>query len=318
METATERRDNRPKWFLEGKKVEMTFLDEKFRFNWEIVIDLSSGTLIGDALSLEEDANVIVEAVKAGLYSHTPPATLLLGNRSDDLLKNVRSRLQQEGIPHPVEMATDTQEIRRYEISTALQPWESRFVSQEIKGRTKRQVAMEILRSLMGAYVTLVNQVPKKIEKRRKALPVEATVAAPISSQMGAPEQPPTETATKGKRVLIAEDSLTGLQLIESSLRQAGYETVTAKDGEEAEQKIRTEKLDAVILDVVMPKKNGFQICRELRRDPNYQYLPVIFISSKSEVSDRLWGLKQGANEYLIKPFHIRDLVATVKKYVAA
>ncbi|MBI5379896.1 MAG: response regulator, partial [Nitrospirae bacterium] len=129
---------------------------------------------------------------------------------------------------------------------------------------------------------------------------------------------PPAESASKGKRVLIAEDSLTGLHLIENSLRQAGYETVTAKDGEEAERKIRSEKLDAVILDVVMPKKNGFQICRELRRDPNYQYLPIIFISSKSEVSDRLWGLKQGANEYLIKPFHIRDLVATVKKYVAA
>lgn len=318
METATERRDNRPKWFLEGKKVEMTFLDEKFRFNWEIVIDLSSGTLIGDALSLEEDANVIAEAVKAGLYSHTAPATLLLGNRSTTLLKEVRDRLQQDGIPYPVEMASDTQEIRRYEINTALQPWESRFVSQEIKGRTKRQVAMEILKSLMGSYVTLANQIPKKIEKRRKAVPVEAAVAAPISSQVGAPEQPAAEVALRGKRVLIAEDSLTGLQLIENSLRQAGYETVTAKDGEEAERKIRSEKLDAVILDVVMPKKNGFQICRELRRDPNYQYLPIIFISSKSEVSDRLWGLKQGANEYLIKPFPIRELVATVKKYIAA
>ena len=72
-------------------------------------------------------------------------------------------------------------------------------------------------------------------------------------------------------------------------------------------------KFDAAIIDIIMPKKNGYQVCRDLRRDPAYKDVPIIMVSSKNQTSDKMWGLKQGANEYITKPFNPKDLVSVVK-----
>ncbi|MEC4686354.1 MAG: response regulator [Nitrospirota bacterium] len=117
-------------------------------------------------------------------------------------------------------------------------------------------------------------------------------------------------------RILVAEDSITDLQFIKNALKETGYEILTASNGDEAEQKVRSEVVDLIILDVVMPKKNGFQVCRSLKRDEKYRHIPIILITSKTQDSDRFWGLKQGADEYVTKPFEPTDLLEAVKKHL--
>jgi twitching motility two-component system response regulator PilH len=117
-------------------------------------------------------------------------------------------------------------------------------------------------------------------------------------------------------RILVAEDSVTDLEYVRNTLKDTGHEIVTASDGEEAEKKLRSEKFDLIILDVIMPKKNGFQVCRDLKRDAEFKDIPVILITSKSQESDRFWGMKQGANEYITKPYEPAELLSAVKKYI--
>jgi twitching motility two-component system response regulator PilH len=79
---------------------------------------------------------------------------------------------------------------------------------------------------------------------------------------------------------------------------------------------VKSEKIDLIILDVVMPKKNGFQVCRDIKSNDQYKNIPVIMVTSKDQESDKFWGMKQGADEYLIKPFKPEDLLKAVKKYI--
>jgi twitching motility two-component system response regulator PilH len=117
-------------------------------------------------------------------------------------------------------------------------------------------------------------------------------------------------------KILIADDSLAELQLFQATLQTTGHTIVTVMDGEAAEAKMKSEKIDLVILDVVMPKKNGFQVCRDIKSNDQYKNIPVIMVTSKDQESDKFWGMKQGADEYLIKPFKPEDLLKAVKKYI--
>jgi twitching motility two-component system response regulator PilH len=117
-------------------------------------------------------------------------------------------------------------------------------------------------------------------------------------------------------KILIAEDSITDAKYVESILADKGYELVFAKDGEEAENRIKTDKFDLILLDVVMPKKNGFQLCREIKKNENTKHIPVILITSKREEADKFWGKMQGADEYITKPFEPIDLLAVVKRWL--
>jgi len=115
-------------------------------------------------------------------------------------------------------------------------------------------------------------------------------------------------------KLLIAEDSNTDIVFLQETLKVTSHDIILARDGEEAEKKARSESPDLIILDVVMPKKNGFQICRDLKRDPKYKHIPIIMTTSKSGDSDKFWGKKQGADEYLVKPFEPMDLLLAIKK----
>ena len=115
-------------------------------------------------------------------------------------------------------------------------------------------------------------------------------------------------------RILIAEDSETDLQFVKGTLKDSSHSFIIAKDGEEAEAKARAEIPDLIILDVIMPKKNGFQVCRDLKKDDNYKHIPIILVTSKSQESDKFWGIKQGANEYITKPYEPGELLKIVKK----
>jgi twitching motility two-component system response regulator PilH len=121
---------------------------------------------------------------------------------------------------------------------------------------------------------------------------------------------------TRMAKILIADDSVAELQIFQQTLQPTGHTIVTVLDGEAAEEKIKSEKIDLIILDVIMPKKNGFQVCRDIKSNDQYKKIPVIMVTSKDQESDKFWGMKQGADEYLIKPFKPEDLLKTVKKYI--
>jgi twitching motility two-component system response regulator PilH len=115
-------------------------------------------------------------------------------------------------------------------------------------------------------------------------------------------------------KILVVEDSPTYLRKITDFLQGLGYEVITAIDGEEALEKAVRENPSLIVLDVILPKKNGFQVCRQLKTSPATQDIKILMITSKSQDSDRFWGLKQGADEYLTKPFVEDVLLANVSR----
>jgi twitching motility two-component system response regulator PilH len=117
-------------------------------------------------------------------------------------------------------------------------------------------------------------------------------------------------------KVMVVDDAYSELQVMETILRSAGHEVLTYLNGEELEDKIAAEHPDVVLLDIVMPKRNGFDVLRGLRRDSRTRATPVVVVSSKNQESDRNWGLKQGADEYLPKPFTADQLLNAVRRFV--
>ncbi|MGD1902402.1 MAG: response regulator transcription factor [Geitlerinemataceae cyanobacterium] len=115
-------------------------------------------------------------------------------------------------------------------------------------------------------------------------------------------------------KVLVIEDSATQREMIADLLRKNGLTVIEATDGIEALDKIQISPPDLVILDIVMPKMNGYEVCRRLKADPSMQGVPVVMCSSKGEEFDRYWGMKQGADAYVAKPFQPNELVGTVKQ----
>ena len=117
-------------------------------------------------------------------------------------------------------------------------------------------------------------------------------------------------------KILVADDSVTELLMITTALQERGFEVVTAVDGDEALEKVFTEQPQCIILDVVMPKQNGFQLCRRLRRIEASRDIPIILLSQKNTPVDRAWGLQQGADLYITKPFTREELVASVLQLI--
>ncbi|MEO0317874.1 MAG: twitching motility two-component response regulator transcription regulator protein [Pseudomonadota bacterium] len=102
--------------------------------------------------------------------------------------------------------------------------------------------------------------------------------------------------------ILVVDDSPTDRHFLADLLTRHGYSVTTADNGESALLQIRSKRPDLVLMDVVMPGQNGFHATREIARDPATQGLPIIICSSKQQESDRAWGLRQGARDYLVKP----------------
>jgi len=115
------------------------------------------------------------------------------------------------------------------------------------------------------------------------------------------------------KTILVVDDSPTERCFLTDLLRKNGFEIVAAETGEEGVAKAKLEKPDLILMDVVMPGLNGFQATRMLARDPATQRIPVIMCTTKSQETDRVWGLRQGAIDYLVKPIVAAELLAKVK-----
>jgi twitching motility two-component system response regulator PilH len=114
------------------------------------------------------------------------------------------------------------------------------------------------------------------------------------------------------ERILIVEDSPTAMLQITTILQNKGYELLHAVDGEEALQKAADKLPHLIVLDIILPKKNGFQVCRQLKTTTQTQEIKILMLTSKTQESDRFWGLKQGADDYMTKPFEASDLLKKV------
>lgn len=117
-------------------------------------------------------------------------------------------------------------------------------------------------------------------------------------------------------KVMVVDDAYSELQVMETILRSAGHDVVTYLDGDQLEDKIVKERPDVVLLDIVMPKRNGFEALRGLRKDERTKQTRVVVVSSKNQESDRIWGIRQGADEYLPKPFTSEQLLTVVRRFL--
>ncbi|MCM0593635.1 MAG: response regulator [Gloeotrichia echinulata IR180] len=114
--------------------------------------------------------------------------------------------------------------------------------------------------------------------------------------------------------VLIVEDGLTDMEILSRYLQQAGYSVISAKTSEEAQDKLDKTQPDVIFLDVILPGKSGFEICRELKNNPKTSKIPVVFCSTKDSDVDKIWGNMLGGEGYLSKPIDREELVSTLKR----
>ena len=138
--------------------------------------------------------------------------------------------------------------------------------------------------------------------------------------EMRAPAAPaavPGERKLQGgkmsiRKILIVDDSPTERHVLNDMLTKAGYEVVASDNGEDAILKARTVKPDLILMDVVMPGLNGFQATRAISRDPATRSVPIILCTSKTQETDKIWGMRQGARDYIVKPVNRDELIAKI------
>jgi len=123
------------------------------------------------------------------------------------------------------------------------------------------------------------------------------------------------DTSAVQKKVLIVDDSPAQVKLIQGLLEPEGYPSVGLNDPKRVEEAITAERPCVILLDVVMPERNGFQVCRELKSNTEFNAIPVILVTSKDTESDKYWGQQQGADGYVTKPFTREELLRAVRRF---
>jgi twitching motility two-component system response regulator PilH len=117
------------------------------------------------------------------------------------------------------------------------------------------------------------------------------------------------------QKILVVDDSKTELHHLSDILGKRGYSVRTAENGEEAMRRLEEDKPQLILMDVVMPGQNGFQLTRAITRDPRFSDVPVIMCTSKNQETDRVWGMRQGARDYIVKPVSADELIAKIKAF---
>jgi twitching motility two-component system response regulator PilH len=117
------------------------------------------------------------------------------------------------------------------------------------------------------------------------------------------------------EKILLVDDSKTELHFLSELLTKRGYKVRTAENGEDAMRRLGEEKPDLILMDVVMPGQNGFQLTRAITRDPRFAGVPVIMCTSKGQETDKVWGMRQGARDYVVKPVDANELIAKIRAF---
>jgi DNA-binding response OmpR family regulator len=118
------------------------------------------------------------------------------------------------------------------------------------------------------------------------------------------------------KKILVVDDETELLKALSIRLKTSGYEVITASDGQEGLEKAKSLNPDLIVLDILMPKMDGYEVCRMLKFDEKYKSIPVIMLTAKTQDIDKAMGKKVGANDYITKPFETQDLIDKIKKYL--
>jgi twitching motility two-component system response regulator PilH len=118
--------------------------------------------------------------------------------------------------------------------------------------------------------------------------------------------------------ILLVDDSKTELHALSEMLVKRGFNVRTAENGEEAMKRLAEAKPDLILMDVVMPGQNGFQLTRAITRDERFTGVPVIMCTSKGQETDKVWGMRQGASDYVVKPVKAEELLAKIKALAEA
>ena len=118
------------------------------------------------------------------------------------------------------------------------------------------------------------------------------------------------------KKILVVEDEVDLVKAIELRLTKEGFDVITSLDGEDALKKARTENPDLLILDLMLPKIDGYKVCRLLKFDQKYKNVPVIMLTARVEERDRNLGMEMGADEYITKPFEWDHLLAKILNFL--
>jgi twitching motility two-component system response regulator PilH len=114
------------------------------------------------------------------------------------------------------------------------------------------------------------------------------------------------------QKVLVVDDSKTELMFLTDLLEKNGFKVKTAENADDAMRRLQEERPDLILMDVVMPGQNGFQLTRAIARDPLYATVPIILCTSKNQETDRVWGMRQGARDYIVKPVNEADLMSKI------
>jgi twitching motility two-component system response regulator PilH len=117
------------------------------------------------------------------------------------------------------------------------------------------------------------------------------------------------------QKILLVDDSKTELHHLTDILSKRGYSVRTAENGDDAMRRLGEDKPDLILMDVVMPGQNGFQLTRAITRDPRFSDVPVIMCTSKGLETDKVWGMRQGARDYVVKPVDAEELIGKIKNF---
>jgi twitching motility two-component system response regulator PilH len=117
------------------------------------------------------------------------------------------------------------------------------------------------------------------------------------------------------QKILLVDDSKTELHFLTELLTRRGFKVRTAENAGEAMKRLSEEKPDLILMDVVMPGQNGFQLTRAITRDPLYADVPIIMCTSKNQETDKVWGMRQGARDYVVKPVNPDELVEKIRAF---
>ncbi len=116
-------------------------------------------------------------------------------------------------------------------------------------------------------------------------------------------------------KILLVDDSKTELHFLSDLLTKRGFKVRTAENGADAMKRLAEEKPDLILMDVVMPGQNGFQLTRAITRDPQFADVPVIMCTSKDQETDKVWGMRQGARDYVVKPVNPDELIEKIRAF---
>lgn len=118
------------------------------------------------------------------------------------------------------------------------------------------------------------------------------------------------------KKILVVDDEEEIVNNLRMALEMKGYETLSAYDGQEALDIARKEKPDLILLDIIMPRVNGYQVCRQLKKEEETKSIPILMLTAKTRDSDRFWGKETGADDYITKPYDTLDLLEKIGQFL--